>query len=36
MLMTAWPEQTDSSYHEAWIMKRIAMIQAVLIGPAQQ
>ena len=27
MVMTAGPEQTDSSYHEAWILKRIAIIQ---------
>ena len=36
MVMTAGPEQTDSPYHEAWILKRIAMIQTALIGPAQQ
>ena len=36
MVMTAGPEQTDSSYHEALILKRIAMIQTALIGPAQQ
>ena len=36
MVMTAGPEQTDSSFHEAWILKRIAMIQTALIGPAQQ
>ena len=36
MLMTAGPEQTDSPYHKAWILKRIAMIQTALIGPAQQ
>ena len=34
--MTAGPEQTDSPYHEAWILKPIAMIQTALIGPAQQ
>ena len=32
MVMTAGPEQTDSPYHEAWILKRIAMIQTALIG----
>ena len=26
MLMTAGPEQTDSPFHEAWILQRIAMI----------
>ena len=36
MVMTAGPEQTDSPYHETWILKRIAMIQTALIGPAQQ
>ena len=36
MVMTAGPEQTDSPYHAAWILKRIAMIQTALIGPAQQ
>ena len=36
MLMTAGPEQTDSPYHETWILKRIAMIQMALIGPAKQ
>ena len=36
MLMTAGPEQNDLPFHEAWIMKRIAMIQTALIGPAQQ
>ena len=36
MVMTAGPEQTDSPYHEAWILKQIAMIQTALIGPAQQ
>ena len=35
MVMTAGPEQTDSPYHEAWILKWIAMIQTALIGPAQ-
>ena len=34
--MTAGPEQTDSPFHGAWILKRIAMIQTALIGPAQQ
>ena len=36
MVMTAGPEQNDSPYHEAWILKRIAMTQTALIGPAQQ
>ena len=36
MVMTAGPEQTDSSIHEAWILKRIAMIQTAQIGPPQQ
>ena len=36
MVMTAEPEQTDSPFHEAWILKRIAMIQTALVGPAQQ
>ena len=36
MVMTAEPEQTDSLYHEAWILKRTAMMQMALIGPAQQ
>ena len=36
MVMTAGPEQTDSAYQEAWILKQIAMIQTALIGPAQQ
>ena len=36
IIMTARPELTDSPYHEAWIPKRIAMIQTALIGPAQQ
>ena len=35
MLMTARPKQVDSPFHEAWILKRIAMIQTALIGPAQ-
>ena len=34
--MTAGPEQTDSPFHETWILRRIAMIQTALIGPAQQ
>ena len=33
---TAGPEQTDSPIHEAWMLKRNAMIQMALIGPAQQ
>ena len=36
MVMTAGPEQNDSPFHEAWILKRIAMIRTALIGPAQQ
>ena len=36
MAMTAGPEKTDSPYHEDWILKRIAMMQMALIGPAQQ
>ena len=36
MVKTAGPEQTDSPFHEAWILKRIAMIQTALIGQAQQ
>ena len=36
MVMTARPEQTDSTFHEAWILERNAMIQTALIGPAQQ
>ena len=36
MVMTTGPVQTDSLYHETWILKRIAMIQTALIGPAQQ
>ena len=36
MVLTAGPEQTDSPFQEAWILKRYAMIQKVLIGPAQQ
>ena len=35
-VITAGPEQTDSPYHEAWILKRIAMIQTALIGLGQQ
>ena len=34
--MTAGAKQIDSPFHEAWILKRIAMIQTALIGPAQQ
>ena len=36
MVMTEVQEQTDSPFHEAWILKRIALIQTALIGPAQQ
>ena len=35
MVMTAGPGQTDSPYHEAWVLKRIALVQTALIGPAQ-
>ena len=35
MVITAGSEQTDSPFHEAWILKPIAMIQTALIGPAQ-
>ena len=35
-VITARPEQTDSPFHEAWILKRIAMIQTALNGPVQQ
>ena len=35
MVMTAGPEQTESPYHKAWILKRSAMIQTALRGPAQ-
>ena len=31
MVMTAVPEQTDSPFHEAWILKRIAIIQTALM-----
>ena len=33
MVRKAGPEETDSTFHEAWIFKRIAMIQTALIGP---
>ena len=36
VVMTAGPKKTDSPFHEAWILKKIAMIQTALIGPAQQ
>ena len=36
MVMTAGPEQIDSSFHEAWILKRISMSQMALLVPAQQ
>ena len=36
MVMTAGPDQTDSPFHESWILKRIAMNQTGLTGPAQQ
>ena len=34
MVMTARAEQSDSPFHEVWILKRIAMIQTALIEPA--
>ena len=36
IVMTAVPEQTDSTFHNSWILKRIAMIWTALISPAQQ
>ena len=36
LAMTAGSRQVDSPYHEARILKRIAMLQTGLIGPAQQ
>ena len=36
MVRTAGPQQTDSPYHKAWILKRVAMLQTALIDPAQQ
>ena len=36
IVMTAGPEQTDSSYQEACLLKKIAMIEMALMGPAQQ
>ena len=36
MVRTAGPEQVDSLHHEAWILKRIALIQTVLFGSAQR
>ena len=36
MVMTAGPETLDYTNHETWILKKIAMIQTALIGPAQQ
>ena len=36
MVMTTKPVQIDSPYHDAWILKQIAMIQTALIGPSQQ
>ena len=32
---TAGPEQVDSPHHDAWRLKRIALIQIALIGPAR-
>ena len=34
--MTTRPEQTDSPYHETWILKRITMVHTALMEPAQQ
>ena len=36
MVMAAGTEQTDSPFYEAWILKRIAIVQTAQIGPAQQ
>ena len=36
MIMTARREQVHSPYNEDCILKRTAMIQTVLIGPATQ
>ena len=36
MAMTAGTAQIDSPFHEAWILKWIAMIQTARIRPAQQ
>ena len=36
MVIAAEPEQTDSPFHGAWILKRNAMIQTALRGPAKQ
>ena len=37
VVMTTRPnKQTDSPYHETWILKRIAMVHTALIEPAQQ
>ena len=36
MVRTAGPQQTDSPYHKALILKRVAMLQTALIDPAQQ
>ena len=36
MVMTTKPEQIESPFYEAWILKRNAMIQTAPIGPAQQ
>ena len=36
MVMTAGPEQVDSSYHEAWVPGGITFIQTAQIGPAQK
>ena len=36
MVRATGPEQTDAPYHEAWILKQIAMIQTALIGSTQQ
>ena len=36
MVMKLEPKQNDSPFHEVWILKRIAIFQSALIGPAQQ
>ena len=36
LVMTVGHNQVDTSYHGAWILKRIAMIQTALMGSAQQ
>ena len=36
MAIKTGPEQTDSTYHRAWILEQIAMTQIALKYPAQQ